>query len=503
MEYYLEGVTELLSTNRTLAELMAVITEAEVTGDTSVIITGITIDSRQVIPGDLYVCIPGFSVDGHDFAESAIKAGAKALVVQRFLPLNVPQLKVEDTRRIVGYLASELYDNPSRQLTLVGVTGTNGKTTVTHLIEEIARHGDKKTGIIGTLGAKIGDKELPGHHTTPESTDIQKLLQEMVSEDVEMAVMEVSSHALDLGRVNGCEFKGAVFTNLSQDHLDYHKDMDEYLQAKGLLFSGMDKEDNNQLAVINADDPASDYLKKITPYSVVTYAVDTEADFKAEKIKLSDQGVEFEVRFKGTTAKLFYRTPGKFSVYNALAAFAWGIMSGYPLEVVLKALGTIRGVPGRFESVRAGQPFLVIVDYAHTPDGLENVLSTAREFTSGKLYTVFGCGGDRDKKKRPLMGEAASRWSDYLIVTSDNPRTEEPPSIIQDILPGIKDVEYTVIEDRRSAIVHACEVATSGDTIVIAGKGHEDYQIIGKTTIHFDDREEVRKALRGIGYVEK
>ena len=482
---------------------MSVINDAEVLGDMNITITGITLDSRKVAPGDIYVCIPGFSMDGHDFAESAIKAGASALAVQRYLPFDIPQLKVTDTRQTVGYLAARLYDNPSQQLSLVGVTGTNGKTTVTHLIEEIARHGEKKTGIIGTLGAKIGDKELPGQHTTPESTDIQKLLQEMVIRDVTMAVMEVSSHALDLGRVNGCEFEAAIFTNLSQDHLDYHKDMNDYLHAKGLLFSGMDKEDKKKFAVINADDPASDYLKRITPCSVVTYAVDTEADFQAQNIQLTDQGVEFEVRFNWAIAKVFYRTPGKFSVYNALAAFTWGIMSGYSQDVVIRALETIKGVPGRFESVRAGQPFLVIVDYAHTPDGLENVLSTAREFTSGKLYTVFGCGGDRDKKKRPLMGEAASRWSDYLIVTSDNPRTEEPHSIIEDILPGIKGVEYTVIEDRRSAIVRACAVATSGDTIVIAGKGHEDYQIIGKNTIHFDDREEVRDALRGIGYVEK
>jgi len=496
-------VTELLSTKKNLAELMKVIKGAEVHGDTSITITGIALDSRQIIPGDIYVCIPGFSLDGHDFAESAIKAGARALVVERYLPLDVPQLKVEDTRKIVGYLAAELYNYPSQQLTLVGVTGTNGKTTVTHLVEEIARHGGKKTGIIGTLGTKIADKELPGQHTTPESTDIQKVLHEMVQGGVEMAVMEVSSHALDLGRVNGCEFESAIFTNLSQDHLDYHKDMDEYLKAKALLFSGMDKNGEKQLAVINADDPACDYLKKVTPCSIVTYAIDSKADFKAKNIHLSDKGVEFEISFKEKSAKVFYRTPGKFSVYNAMAAFAWGIMSGYAEDEVIGALESIRGVPGRFESVWGGQPFLVIVDYAHTPDGLENVLSTAREFTNGKLYTVFGCGGDRDKKKRPLMAEAASRWSDYLIVTSDNPRTEDPHSIIQDILPGINEVDYTVIEDRRSAINHACKTAAAGDTIVIAGKGHEDYQIIGKTKIHFDDREEVRKALRGIGYVEK
>ena len=491
---------ELFSAKKTLTQLMKVINGA-VQGNPEVIVTGITLDSRQVTPGDIYVCISGFSLDGHDFAETAVKSGAEALMVERYLPLDIPQLKVENTRQKVGYLAAELYDHPSQQLILVGVTGTNGKTTVTHLIEGIANHAGKKTGIIGTLGARIADKELPGEHTTPESTDIQKLLNQMVMADVEMAVMEVSSHALDLGRVNGCEFSAAVFTNLSQDHLDYHKDMDEYLQAKALLFSGMGDGNSGQFAVINADDPAFGYLKQKTSCPIVTYGVDSEADYKAEKITLSDQGADFEVRFNGASAKVFYRTPGKFSVYNALAAFAWGITSGYSQKVVCEALATIKGVPGRFESIREGQPFLVIVDYAHTPDGLENVLSTAKEVTAGKLVTVFGCGGDRDKKKRPLMAEAASRYSDYLIVTSDNPRTEEPKSIIDDILPGIGEVEYTVIEDRRSAILQACATASEGDTIVIAGKGHEDYQIIGTNKLHFDDREEVRKALRGLGYV--
>lgn len=493
---------ELLSIEKKLAQLMRGISGAEARGDSQVGIVGITLDSRQVSAGELYVCIPGFSLDGHDFADSAVKSGASALVVQRYLPLDVPQLKVEDTRQSVGYLAAELYDHPSRQLALVGVTGTNGKTTVTHLIDQIARHSGEKTGIIGTLGAKIVDKELSGQHTTPESTDIQKLLKEMVMSEVQMAVMEVSSHALDLGRVNGCEFTAGIFTNLSQDHLDYHNNMDEYLKAKSLLFSSMDGQDAKRFAVINADDPAIEYLKNKTSCRIVTYAIDAQADYQAKNIKLSDQGVDFDVRFKGTSVKVFYSTPGRFSVYNALAAFAWGITSGYSQDVVTQALETIKGVPGRFESVRAGQPFIVIVDYAHTPDGLENVLSTAREFTRGKLLTVFGCGGDRDKTKRPLMAEVASRWSDYLIVTSDNPRTEKPNNIIADILPGIKDVDFTVIEDRKTAIYQACAKATKGDTIVIAGKGHEDYQIIGTTTIHFDDREQVREALRGRGYVE-
>jgi len=491
----------MLKKSRTLANIMSQIKGAQVLGDTQVIISGITHDSRKVSLGDIYVCITGFKLDGHDFAVAAVKAGASALLVERFLKLDVPQLKVKDTRKMVGYIAAEIYGYPSRELKLVGVTGTNGKTTVTYLVEKIAQLGGKKTGLIGTLGARIADRQLPGQHTTPESTEIQKLLYDMVAEEVDLTVMEVSSHALDLGRVNGCTFSAGIFTNLSQDHLDYHKDMQEYLEAKSLLFSEMNQDREEQFAVLNADDASCGFLRENSACRVVTYGVDSDADFKAENIRLSDKGVEFEVKFRGMKTNIFYSTPGKFSVYNALAAFTWGIVAGYPLEVVVKALGEIKGVPGRFESMRKGQPFLVIVDYAHTPDGLENVLNTAREITSGKLITVFGCGGDRDKKKRPLMGEAASRLSDDLVVTSDNPRTEEPLAIIEDILPGLKDVTYKVIVDRRSAIIHACSIASPGDTILIAGKGHEDYQIIGTEKFHFDDREEVESALRGIGYV--
>lgn len=485
---------------KTLGEIMEVLDEVEVSGETGETISGITLDSRLVSPGDLYVCIPGFTSDGHDFAGSAVKAGASALLVQRFLPLDVPQLKVKDTRHSVGYLAAEFYNHPSQKLVLVGVTGTNGKTTVTYLIEQIVKQAGKKTGIIGTLGSKIVDRQLPAQHTTPESTGIQKLLNDMVVSGVDTAVMEVSSHALDLGRVNGCDFNAAVFTNLSQDHLDYHQNMDDYLRAKALLFSRIDGRNQNRFAVINADDPAAKYLQQKASCRTVNYAVDSPADFKAEKIELSERGVRFNVRYEGVSTEVFYSTPGKFSVYNALAAFAWGIAGGYSPETITDALAGIRGVPGRFESIQRGQPFLVIVDYAHTPDGLDNVLRTAREITSGKLLTVFGCGGDRDRKKRPLMAEAACRWSDYVVVTSDNPRTEEPGKIIEDILKGMNDTDHAVIEDRRKAIKYACAAALPGDTIVIAGKGHEDYQIIGQTKIHFDDREEVIEALRGIGY---
>lgn len=490
--------------NKTLAEVMRDVEGAAFIGDMGVKITGISLDSRKVSTGDLFVCIPGFNVDGHDFAEAALQAGAAALLVERFLPFDVPQLKVDNIRQTVGYVAAAIYGYPSRKLELVGVTGTNGKTTVTHLVEKIAGRSGKKTGLIGTLGTQIGNRKIPGQHTTPESVDIQKLLAEMVEEGVDTAVMEVSSHALDLGRVNGCEYQAGIFTNLSQDHLDYHKNMQEYLEAKSLLFSRLNGGKERQTAILNADDEACGYLREKAGCRVATYGINApNPDYKANNIELTEQGVVFEVEFGGRKERVFYSTPGKFSVYNALAAFAWGVESGYSPETIKSALMEIKGVAGRFESIRRGQPFLVIVDYAHTPDGLENVLNTAREITSGKLITVFGCGGDRDRTKRPLMGEAASRWSDYLVVTSDNPRTEEPDMIIADILPGVKGTAYKVITDRRTAINHACEIAGKGDTVVIAGKGHEDYQIIGKEKIHFDDREEVEKALRRIGYVEE
>jgi len=485
----------------TLADIAQKLQGVQIYGDAEVEITGISHDSRKVVPGDLYVCIPGFKVDGHDFAIAAQKAGAAALLVERFLKLDIPQLKVENARKVVGQVAAEIYGYPSRRLKLVGVTGTNGKTTVTHLVERIARFAGEKTGIIGTLGVQIAEQKIPSEHTTPESTDVQKILHKMVQQNVNLAVMEVSSHALDLGRVNGCYFAAGIFTNLSQDHLDYHQDMQRYLQAKSLLFAGM-KQDAKQFAVLNADDAACAYLQSQAACRYVTYGVESKADYKAEELELLERGVQFRVKYNGNETTVFYPTPGKFSVYNALAAFAWGIEAGYSCEVITAALKEIQGVPGRFESIRKGQPFLVIVDYAHTPDGLVNVLSAAREISAGKLITVFGCGGDRDRTKRPLMGRAAAQFSDYVIVTSDNPRTEDPQAIIEDILPGIEKVDYKVIVDRRQAIVHACSIAKPGDTVIIAGKGHEDYQIIGTEKIHFDDREEVEKALRGMGYVE-
>lgn len=489
-----------MPTAKALAEIIKGIEVQASSGNSQVIVRGMSMDSRRVQPGDLYACVPGFQVDGHDFAVNAIASGAVALVVDHFLPLNVPQVKVSNVRQVIGPLAATVYDHPSEQLELVGVTGTNGKTTITYFIEKIGIKHGKKVGLIGTLGSRIDGREIPGERTTPEAIEVQKLLGDMVAEGVSLAVLEVSSHAMDFGRVSGCEFDAGIFTNLTQDHLDYHKTMEDYLYAKSRLFSNLEGKKQPKLSILNGDDSSFKMLSQASAAPVVSYGIDNEVDYRAENVEVTSEGVRFVVRFREGIQDIQYSTPGVFSVYNALAAFVWGVERGYNPATVAEALAEIPGVPGRFESIRLGQPFQVIVDYAHTPDGLENVVRTARGFTKGRLITVFGCGGDRDRGKRPLMGEAASEWSDFVIVTSDNPRTEDLDQIIKEVLIGISGVDHVALRDRREAIWSACRMAKPGDTILIAGKGHETYQIFGSVVHPFDDREVAREALRGLGY---
>jgi len=489
--------------NKSLIDIISGIEAQASSGDCQVIVRGMSMDSRHVQPGDLYACVPGFQVDGHDFAASAVTSGAVALVVERFLPLDVPQIKVSNVRQVMGTLAAIVYGHPSEELELVGVTGTNGKTTITYLIEKIGIKHGKKVGLIGTLGSRIDGRDIPGERTTPEAIEVQKLLGDMVAEGVSLAVMEVSSHALALGRVAGCEFDVGIFTNLTQDHLDYHKTMEDYLSAKSLLFSDLyGNKPVKKISILNGDDPVFMELSQASVASVVSYGIHNVVDYRAQNVEVTPKGVHFQVCFSEGIQDIWYATPGFFSVYNALAAFAWGVERGYVPSSVAEALAEISGVPGRFESVRQGQPFQVIVDYAHTPDGLENVVRTARDFTTGRLLTVFGCGGDRDRSKRPLMGEVASQWSDFLFVTSDNPRTEDPDQIIKEILTGVSGVDIVALRDRREAIWSACRLAKPGDTILIAGKGHETYQIFGTEVHPFDDREVAREALRGLGYAQ-
>ncbi len=480
-------------------------------GDSGVEIKGIAYDSRRVGPGFLFVAVKGFAADGHDFILHAQEMGAVAAVVEREveLPPGMALVLVNNSRQALSALSARYYGYPSRRLKLIGITGTNGKTTTSTLLASVYRHFGRKAGLIGTVCNIIGDKVLPVTHTTPESADLQALLAEMAGKGVEACAMEVSSHALALHRVEDCEFDVAVFTNLSQDHLDFHSDMQDYLQAKLKLFEGLVSKRRFKppgVGVVNIDDPqAKKFIEAAGGAGVVTYSAqgNKDADVFASGVIVSASGTCFTVEGAWGCWPLALRLTGGFNVANALAAFAAACALGLPPRTVVEALGEVRGVPGRFEVVNPGGEFIVVVDYAHTPDGLLNVLTAARRVTRGKLITVFGCGGDRDRKKRPVMGDIAVRLSDYTIITSDNPRTEDPLKIIGEILAGIpaerrKD-RFTVEPDRRLAIRRAIGMAGAGDVVIIAGKGHEDYQIIGTQKLPFDDRKEALAALAELG----
>ncbi|MGO4887878.1 UDP-N-acetylmuramoyl-L-alanyl-D-glutamate--2,6-diaminopimelate ligase [Anaerobacillus sp. MEB173] len=462
-------------------------------------IESIEMDSRQVKKGSLFVCIKGYTVDGHDYVQQAVDAGAVAILAAKEVNATVPVIVVKDTVRAMAILANRFYDNPTKKMTLIGVTGTNGKTTVTHLVERVLTEYGDKTGLIGTMYMKIGDKKQEVKNTTPESLSLQKSFQEMVNENVDTAVMEVSSHALHLGRVRGCDFNIAVFTNLTQDHLDYHKTMDAYLHAKGLLFAQLGNTyDQNTLkiAILNSDDPASEEYEKMTSAQVLTYGIDTNSDYLAKDIEITARGTKFTLAVGKEEMTIQLKLIGKFSVYNALAAIAASHAYGVPLDKIKSTLEGIEGVAGRFEAVDEGQPYSVIVDYAHTPDSLENVLVTVNEFVKGKVTVVVGCGGDRDRTKRPLMAQIATKYADKAVFTSDNPRTEDPETILKDMEAGVEGEQFVSFIDRRDAIFHAISSANVNDVVVIAGKGHETYQIIGTDVIEFDDRQVARTAIK-------
>ncbi|OPY57713.1 MAG: UDP-N-acetylmuramoyl-L-alanyl-D-glutamate--2,6-diaminopimelate ligase [Pelotomaculum sp. PtaU1.Bin035] len=486
-------------------KLLAAVNVRAAGGNHGAEIQGITYDSRQVKPGFLFVSIKGFKSDGHDYIGQAIERGAVAVVVEREveLPPGTAWALVPDARRALALLSARFFGDPSAYLTMIGVTGTNGKTTTTNLISAVLSASGQKVGLVGTICNKIGGRVLPVRHTTPESADLQQLLGKMAEEGVDTCVMEVSSHALALNRVDGCEFDVAVFTNLTRDHLDLHRDMGEYLKAKLKLFSDLNvpgKKRGVKYGVINADDAAAVHFALASGGSVFTYGINNHADVSATDINVDARGVSFIVVGKWGRCPLNLKLTGLFNVYNALSAFTATAALGIPVGIIKDALEDIRRVPGRFEQVDEGQDFTVIVDYAHTPDGLENVLETARQIAEGRLITVYGCGGDRDRTKRPLMGSIAAKYSDFQIITSDNPRTEDPVKIIRDIeegvLPLVEKGSYIVELDRRKAIHLAISVASKGDVVIIAGKGHEDYQIIGQEKYPFDDRREVSIALR-------
>ena len=463
-------------------------------------IEGISYNSKKTQPDDVFVCLSGEHVDGHEYAEEAVANGASVCIVERILNLDVPQVVVADTQMALAQIADLFYASPSKKLNLIGVTGTNGKTTVTHLIQKLFETENKKCALIGTLGNKMfsEDSYHDAKHTTPQAPELQGLFYDIVKKNIPNVVMEVSSHALAQHRVDYTEFNGAVLTNLTQDHLDFHITMHNYFKAKAKLFDNLCTGD---FAVINADDTyAAKFLEVISAgVKVYTYGINMPADVRAGNIQFDESGASFTCDVQGKKYDVKLIMNGMFSVYNVLAAITVAVAQGFDIERSIKTLESIQGVAGRFEVV-VNKP-TVIVDYAHTPDGLENVLKAAREITpeTGKLVCVFGCGGDRDATKRPKMGAIAEELADKVIVTSDNPRSEDPQQIITDILAGLKSVNNVVVEpDRELAIREASKIANINDVVVVAGKGHEDYQILADKTIHFDDREKVREIFAGV-----
>jgi UDP-N-acetylmuramoyl-L-alanyl-D-glutamate--2,6-diaminopimelate ligase len=489
-----------------LLELAGLFTVSKIIGDGDTAFTGVQSDSRLAGPGDLFICVRGLVVDGHRFAAKAVEQGAAALVVEEPLPLDVPMLVVKDARFAMSVIANHFYGYPSREMKVIGVTGTNGKTTTTHIIEKILNDHGYRTGLMGTVRMRIGDEIFPTENTTQEALELQRNFRRMRDVGTEYCIMEVSSHALDLGRVKSTRFRSALFTNLTQDHLDYHKTMEEYRIAKGLFFSRLgngvaEMPEERSYSLLNVDDAASAYYAGQTAVETITYGIDHDADIRARDIHITSKGTKFRLYTYAGDTDVHLKLVGKFNVYNALGAVAVALLEGVSLEEIKQSLEAMPSVEGRMEAVDEDQDFLVLVDYAHTPDGLENALAAVKEVAEGKVITVFGCGGDRDRTKRPKMGRIAARYSDYVFVTSDNPRSEDPEAILLDIEPGVTDAgltrdRYMMIADRRTAIQKAIEMASPKDVVLIAGKGHETYQLVKGATLHFDDREEARIALR-------
>src|SRR5574344_569 len=461
-------------------------------------ITGINYNSKTTQKGDIFVCLRGEHVDGHNFAEDAVKKGASAIMCETKLDIDVPQIIVDSAEQSIAGLANQFYHSPSKEVNLIGVTGTNGKTTVTHLVQRIMETSGSDCGLIGTLGYKLSASSdyKEAKHTTPQAPELQRTLRMMKDEaKLHNVAMEVSSHALVQNRVGFCKYSGAVLTNLTQDHLDYHITMDRYFKAKAMLFERLKAGD---FAVINVDDSyAKRFIDVLNPeVKLYTYGIKNDATLRDKDITFSPHGASFDCVTPNGEYKVQLSMNGMFSVYNVLAALTVAYAMDLDIQKAIKTLEPMRCVAGRFEVV-VHHP-LVIVDYAHTPDGLQNVLNAAREITptDKHLICLFGCGGDRDATKRPKMGAIAEKLADKVIVTSDNPRSEDPQQIITDILAGFKSLnEITVEADRGKAISLIKEIATNDDVVVIAGKGHEDYQILADKTIHFDDREEARKVF--------
>jgi len=451
-------------------------------------------DSRKILSGDMFVCLKGFEADGHDYAQKAVDLGAKVIVCENSIEIigdDITIIKVKEGRKALATMAANYYGHPSKKLKLIGVTGTNGKTTTVYILKSMLEKAGFKVGLVGTIANYIGDEKVKSERTTPESLELQKLFSDMVDKGCEYCVMEVSSHSLELDRVYGCEFEVGIFTNLTRDHLDFHKTFDNYYNAKFKLFN------RSKTSIINIDDNYGyrvlNDVKEIEGKKILTYSLNTESDFKASDIEIKKSNIHFVVNGTEFNSSL----PGEYNVYNALGAIAALNSLGIKEEFIREGIKNVV-VPGRCERLgyKYDIPYEIIIDFAHTPDGLKNILETLRDFTTNRLIAVYGCGGDRDRVKRAEMGRIGTEIADLAIITSDNPRDEDPMAIIKEIVLGVKKTNYLAIENRIEAIKLALNMAEEGDVVVMAGKGHENYQITNEGVIHFDEREIVDEILR-------
>ncbi len=471
--------------------------EIEVDLDVSLV----THDSRKVIPGALFVAVTGFGQDGHDFIAEAEKKGAVAVVVEREVPSSLPQLRVPSSRAALAIIAARFFDHPSLKMNLWGITGTNGKTTMTYVLESILKAAGRHVGVIGTIESRYAGKSFPASHTTPESIELQRLLSAMLVAGVTDVVMEVSSHALSLDRVKGVHFNVVGFTNLSQDHLDYHQDMNSYFEAKTKLFNEVIGESQKKaISVINTENDFGRRLTHIAKKPFLTCSLNQASDVVARDCRMTTEGIHLSFEWEGKSCELNSSLLGQFNMENILLGSVMALSQGIPAATVSQGIADLSSVPGRLEKIGNSRDLLVFVDYAHTPEALEKVIAHLKTFGGKKLITVFGCGGDRDAKKRPIMGKIAADGSDWVVLTSDNPRTENPDTIMDEIAVGIRQGKVSAdhvvrLADRAQAIEAAVHLAGPGDIILVAGKGHEDYQIIGTKKFPFSDQEVLRRSL--------
>jgi UDP-N-acetylmuramoyl-L-alanyl-D-glutamate--2,6-diaminopimelate ligase len=464
-------------------------------------IEGVSCNSKNISDNFVFVAIAGTNEDGHRFIEEAVRCGARAVITSREVSAairkEIPVILVKDTRRALAKVATEFYGNPSKKIKVVGITGTNGKTTVSYLVEAILRQAQQFPAVIGTIEYRFKDKKIPSRNTTPGPIELQSMLADMLKDGINYAVMEVSSHALDQNRIEGINFHSAIFTNLTQDHLDYHRTQEDYFQAKAKLFRNMN---SNSFAVINNDDAYAQRIKELTSAHKLTYGIKKGADVLARDIKFDIRQMQFLLTLGKRKIDFKSQLIGCHNVYNILAAVAWARQEGLDLTIIKSAIEKFNCVPGRLEKIDFEGDFSVFVDYAHTEDALTNVIKTLRCLSSGEIIVVFGCGGQRDKTKRPRMGRVVSELADYAIITNDNPRREDPDQIIEDIKKGINQDNYCVIPDRKEAIRKSLSLAKRGDILLVAGKGHENYQILKDLTIPFDDREVLKECLQSKSY---